>query len=224
MHHRTTLEVNGCIITTLRDILPTSGPMKMLIIGKTPAPVSVAAGHYFQGRQGQAFWRMLKQYELLRVPRGKFEDEVLLDHGYGITDIAKAPREFGNEPSDDEYREGFARIRDFARRLRPHILLFVYKRVLDETIRHGHGPGPRSVYGFNKELDALFGSRVFAFPMPGTPCTKETARRVMRELRSELDGCSPSHGCWCQVLAGASVRAPGRQQRRLRGMQSVERS
>lgn len=123
----------------------------------------------------------------MRVPRGQLEDEVLLDHEYGIADIAKAPRELGREPSGDEHSEGSARIRTLARRLRPHVLLFVYRGTLDRAIRHGRGLASRSAYGFSKELDALFGSAVFVFPMPGTPCTKETAGRVMRELRGALD-------------------------------------
>ena len=83
--------------------------MRMLIVAKTPALVSVEAGHYFQGRQGRMFWNRLRDYDILTAPPGTHEDDVLLAHGYGLTDVVKVPRNYGNEPSDDEYREGLGR-------------------------------------------------------------------------------------------------------------------
>lgn len=107
MGHHTTIWVGDREILTLEDILPARGPMRMLIVGKTPALVSVKVGHYFQGQQGRAFWNRLREYDLVGVPPDTYEDDVLVSHGYGITDIVKIPRDYGNEPSDDEYREGW---------------------------------------------------------------------------------------------------------------------
>src|SRR5712691_1489057 len=42
---------------TLPDIPPKPGGI--LLVGINPAPVSVAAGHYYQGRIGQRLWRRL---------------------------------------------------------------------------------------------------------------------------------------------------------------------
>ncbi len=188
MSFRAEIAVAGHIYATLQDILPQSGPMRMLIIGKTPAPVSVEAGHYFQGQQGRLFWSRLQEYGLLRVPPGRFEDEVLLDHGYGITDIVKRPYPFGAEPSDQEYRDGIARVRQVVRKLAPQVALFVYKKPLDRWLSLDAGWRVRSVYGFNPECEAGFGCRVFVFPMPGTPCPAFVAYRAMRELADELAG------------------------------------
>jgi hypothetical protein len=41
MNYQTTIAVNGGRIKILGDILPKQGPVKMLIVAKTPAPVSV---------------------------------------------------------------------------------------------------------------------------------------------------------------------------------------
>jgi uracil-DNA glycosylase len=186
MNFRTTITVDGREVQTLADILPASGPMKMLIIGKTPAPVSVEAGHYFQGRQGKMFWNRLREYGLLRVSPGRYEDEVLLEHGYGLTDITKAPRAYGTEPSDDEYRANLTRIQNLVMELQPRVLLFVYKRVLDNILKFSYGRRDKSVYGENSLLADLFHAKVFVFPMPGTPCTKEEARRAMSDLQRAL--------------------------------------
>src|SRR3989304_4445702 len=103
------LDVDGHEVRTLRDILPNTPGLKALFVGKTPAPVSVAAGHYFQGRQGHMFLSRLKKYGLLK-PTTRFEDDSFLDHGYGLTDIVKVPRAYGSEPSSGEYAGGIDRI------------------------------------------------------------------------------------------------------------------
>src|SRR5207302_1843191 len=127
-------KVNGKQVVTLADILPNDGSLRMLVVAKTPAPKSVEAGHYFQGKQGQMFWNRLREYGLLRSSPGRFEDEMLLDHGFGLTDIVKVPRSYGNEPSDEEYRLGVSRILALIERLSPTVLMFVYKRVLDQIL------------------------------------------------------------------------------------------
>lgn len=179
--HSGTITVGGRKVRTLQDILPASPGLRVLFVAKTPAPVSVAAGHYFQGKQGQMFWSRLKQYGLLRATT-EFEDDSLLDHGYGLTDIVKVPRSFGNEPSDAEYQEGLSRILELIERHRPKVVVFVYKRVLDQIVRLGFQIRTKSKYGFNPTLTPLFGAEVFAFPLPGTPCTTSEAVAAMREL------------------------------------------
>lgn len=47
------IKIGNQLHETLLDILPEKGPIKILIVGKAPAPASVAAGHYFQGRHGK---------------------------------------------------------------------------------------------------------------------------------------------------------------------------
>ncbi len=181
-----TVSIGGRDVRTLRDILPTSPGLQILFVAKTPSPISVEKGHYFQGRQGQLFWRRLKEYGLLDHETG-FEDDLLLEHGYGLTDIVKEPHSFGDEPSNREYSEGFLRILELVRTHRPKVVVFVYKKVLDEVIRLGFGVEKKSTYGFNQSLEPRFGTRVFVFPLPGTPCTKAQAASAMRGLVIECN-------------------------------------
>jgi len=176
-------------VETLADILPENGaPLRVLFIAKTPAPVSVAAGHYFQGRQGKAFWNKLAEYSILKVPEGEFEDDHLLENEYGITDVVKVPRAYGNEPCDKEYRSGSEHIMNLIKTHSPKVLFFVYKRVLYQILELGFDIKEKSSYGFNPHLESEFGAKVFVFPMPGTPCRKETARQFMVELQLFLEG------------------------------------
>jgi G:T/U-mismatch repair DNA glycosylase len=185
MTYQTEIEVDGTSVKTLSDILPSSGPMKMLIVGKTPALKSVEVGHYFQGQHGTMFWNKLKEYGLLSVPPGKYEDEVLLDHGYGITDIVKVPRSYGNEPSDAAYKAGLERMIGLISKLQPTVLLFVYKRVLDRILLLKRARVQTTNYGFNPSLEYVFGCQIFVFPMPGVGgITKMIISQAMEDLRS----------------------------------------
>ena len=51
---------------TLADLPPKRD--RLLFIGLNPSPVSVAAGHYHQGRLGQTFWRRLMTVRI--IPAG----------------------------------------------------------------------------------------------------------------------------------------------------------
>jgi mismatch-specific thymine-DNA glycosylase len=171
--NQTYVSVEGREILTLRDILPAPSVPSLLalFVAKTPAPPSVEAGHYFQGRHGTNFWNSLRKYGLLRSTAG-FEDDLLLEHGFGIADIVKVPRAFGKEPSLQEYRDGLPRILELIRTHHPKVLVFVYKAVLDRIIGLQFGVKRKTVYGLNNSLKNDFGTRVFVFPLPGVgPCT-----------------------------------------------------
>jgi mismatch-specific thymine-DNA glycosylase len=180
---RTTVKVDGGEYETLSDILPQEGDLDVLFIAKTPAPISVEVGHYFQGKQGKMFWNMLANYDILKVPAGKYADECLLFNNYGITDVVKVPRDYGNEPSVEEYRSGLRRILVIIEKYRPKVVVFVYKKVLDNIMDLNFGMKDKSKYGFNVRLEKYFDSKVFVFPMPGTPCRREYAAESMVELK-----------------------------------------
>ena len=165
----------------------------MLIVAKTPALASVEAGHYFQGRQGQMLWNRLRDYGVLKAMPGTYEADTLLSQSYGLTDVVKVPRDYGNEPTDGEYRSGAERILRLITRLQPEVVMFVYKRVLDQMLRLWFGRVEKSTYGFNPDLDGLIGSRVFVFPMPGTPCTSAEAVKAMSALAERLAGRPVPH-------------------------------
>jgi TDG/mug DNA glycosylase family protein len=178
--------VRGQEILTLRDILPPAPGLRVLFVGKAPAPDSVERGHYFQGTMGKMFWSILKRCKLLKSANG-FEDDSLLAHEYGMTDVVKAPRAFNDEPSDDEYREGSVHVLELLRTYRPRVVVFVYKKALDKMARLQFGIKRKSTYGFNDLLEAHFGARVFAFPLPGVPCKSAEAKMAMEELVNECE-------------------------------------
>ena len=182
------ITVDGKKHKTLSDILPDNGNLDILFIAKTPAPTSVDKGHYFQGRQGTMFWNKLSEFDILKVPYGQYADNYLLSNNYGITDIVKIPKSYGNEPSNEEYKQGLSRILDVIEKYNPKVIVFVYKKVLDNIIKLSFGISDKSDYGFNSKLDEYFKSKVFVFPMPGTPCKREQATQSMSELKKVILG------------------------------------
>jgi double-stranded uracil-DNA glycosylase len=186
--HCIEMDVDGSHVVTLADILPERGPLRVLFIGKTPSPASVEAGHYYQGRMGKGLWKRLDEYGVLPAHQGQYGDDQLLARGFGMTDLCKAPRPFGEEPTQREYVEGWERVSGVVAAMRPRILVFVYKGALDKVLQYSFGWGDhKSEYGFNDDLMRTFGRRVFAFPLPGTACTLRESRRHLGDLATALE-------------------------------------
>jgi hypothetical protein len=120
------------------------------------------------------------------VRSNTFEDENLIENNFGLTDIVKVPRNYGNEPSSDEYKDGLNRIMKIIKTYKPKVIVFIYKKVLDNILLYGFSLKQRTVYGFNKDLEKLFNSKIFVFPMPGTPCTSGQAIIAMNELQKVI--------------------------------------
>ena len=186
MSHLTEIEVDGLAVPTLADILPDQGTLRALFVGKTPSPASVEAGHYFEGKMGKGLWKRLADADILSAPDG-YADDALLGAGFGVTDLCKVPRPFGDEPARDEYVAGWERVNTIVAQLRPRILVFVYKGSLDRVLRFSFGWDHTSGYGFNDDLARTFGRRVFAFPLPGVSCTAREAQRHMTDLAHALE-------------------------------------
>jgi TDG/mug DNA glycosylase family protein len=187
MTHVTEIEVGGELVPTLADILPERGELRALFLGKTPSPASVEVGHYFEGKAGRGLWKRLGDAGILSAPSDGYADDALLDAGFGVTDICKTPRPLGDEPARAEYEDGWQRVAGIVSRVRPRILVFVYKGALDRVLDFSFGWDHESSYGFNDDLSRTFGRRVFALPLPGASCSAREAQRHMTDLKRALE-------------------------------------
>jgi double-stranded uracil-DNA glycosylase len=124
--HRTTIVVGGKNVETLADLPPLRN--RLLFVGLNPSPVSVAAGHYHQGRLGQTFWRRLTAAGIL--PKGtevETADDTLMSAGHGITDLLKLPSR-RDSASDADLTAGVGALWQKIAIWRPAATIFVYKR------------------------------------------------------------------------------------------------
>ncbi len=131
--YRTVVRWRGADVQTLADIIDKD--LIILFVGLNPSPVSVAKGHYHQGRLGQQYWRLLVDRRILPKPTpGQFHDDLLLANRFGITDIVKVPSARADrlDPADVDY--GRAVLRKKIDDLKPRIICSVYKKALEKLL------------------------------------------------------------------------------------------
>jgi TDG/mug DNA glycosylase family protein len=124
--HRTSLVIDGAPIETLADLPPLRD--RLLFVGLNPSTVSVAAGHYFQGRLGQTFWRRLIVAQILPQDTPiETADDALVAAGHGVTDLLKRPSP-RDTATDEMLRAGVGPLWQKIAIWRPAAVVFVYKR------------------------------------------------------------------------------------------------
>jgi TDG/mug DNA glycosylase family protein len=152
-------------VETLEDLL--ADGMRAVCVGINPSPVSVNAGHYYQGRVGQRFFGRLRTAGVLPDAAG-FEDDLAFAAGVGFTDIIKRPTPDAKTLPAAEFQYGKQRLLDKLDRYRPALVIFTFKKTA--KVLFGEFPGIGFVPGFK-----LSQSRVFVMPSPYETVDKASA-------------------------------------------------
>lgn len=171
--HRTTADWMGDEVLTLDDLLRDG--LRAVCIGINPSLVSVAAGHYYQGRLGKRFWQRLRKIELLESTSG-YEDDAAFAAGLGFTDIIKRPTASAKELSADEFAFGRRRLESKLEECDPGLLIFTFKKTAVELC------GPFDSYGFT----GLPVAGIETFVMPGPYEPAGPAETALEELEAYL--------------------------------------
>lgn len=180
--HRVTLILDGLPVETLADLPPAPG--RLLFVGLNPSPISVAAGHYHQGRLGRQLWRRLVAATIL--PPGTdldAADDALAAEGHGITDLLKLPSR-RDDADDATLRAGVGPLWQKVAVWRPAAVVFVYKRAAEACAgrRIPEPWGPVAAM-------ALAARPCVLMPGPYAPRRDvEAGLTVIRNLRSAVDG------------------------------------
>jgi TDG/mug DNA glycosylase family protein len=154
--HNITAHWMGEDIETLADLFPV--PARIVCVGINPAPASVAAGHYYQGRQGQRFFARLAQAGVLRFAGEGFEDDAAVAAGIGFTDVVKRPTGRADEVTAAELRFGRQVLEDKLAALGGPALVFPFKRAAVALVGKFEGNG---------WIDRTFaGCELFVMPGP----------------------------------------------------------
>jgi double-stranded uracil-DNA glycosylase len=178
--HRVTVEWMGEEVETLADLLR-SGP-RTVAIGINPTPRSVAAGHYYQGKSGQTFFRRLSRAGLLPDGDG-FQDDRSFVAGTGFTDVVKrpTPSEQGLRPGELEH--GRTILEAKLTTLDVPLVIFVFKGAAETLLGalppHSYGLVPHRRIGH---------ARVFVMPGPMAASAIEfdAIKKLQRALRATL--------------------------------------
>jgi TDG/mug DNA glycosylase family protein len=158
---------------TLRDLLRPG--LRAVCIGINPSPVSVAAGHYYQGRLGKLFFSRLRQAGVLSGSAARFEDDRAFASGIGFTDIVKRPSGRAHHLRSDEFEAGKAALVAKLERDRPGLIIFTFKKTA--TVLCGRFAG----HGFGAEIEV---AGIRGFVMPGPYEKRELVDHALAELRA----------------------------------------
>ena len=178
--HRTTIEVDGVPVETLADLPPLRD--RLLFVGLNPSPVSVAAGHYFQGQLGRAFWQRLIVAQILPKDTPiETADDMLVAAGHGVTDLLKVPSA-RDTATDEVLRAGVGPLWRKIAIWRPAAVVFVYKRAAEIAA------GRKLVEPWGQLVGvALSGRPCFLMPGPYAPSAEVAAGlNLIRNLGASL--------------------------------------
>lgn len=178
--HRTTIVLEGEPVETLADLPPLRD--RLLFVGLNPSPVSVAAGHYFQGRLGRAFWGRLQRTQILPTDADiDTADDALVAAGHGLTDLHKRPSA-RDDASDATLRAGVGPLWQKVALWRPAAVVFVWKRAAETAA------GRRLAEPWGQlEGVALAGRPCFLMPGPYAPTAEvDAGLNLIRNLGASL--------------------------------------
>ncbi|PLR82398.1 G/U mismatch-specific DNA glycosylase [Bacillus sp. V33-4] len=105
--------------------------LDMIFVGFNPSIRSAEIGHHYANPNNR-FWKIL--YEAGFTPRKYHttEDHLLLELGYGLTNIVPRPTKAADEITKEEYTKGKQQLRGKIQQFKPKIVCFVGKGVYQE--------------------------------------------------------------------------------------------
>jgi double-stranded uracil-DNA glycosylase len=175
--YRTSDNWRGTKCDTLADILEPG--LACVFVGLNPSLVSVEKGHYLQGTLGRQFWQLLIAYGVLPDPGDKFPDEILLDNGLGITDLAKCPSPRADALTHEDIETGRAMLLHKIEVYQPKIVCSIYRKTLEVLT------GRKYTRKFGLLPDTIGETKLFAAPFPYRPA--EDVRTYLPQLRELID-------------------------------------
>lgn len=115
-------QLNAARGKRIRDVIGEG--LTVLFIGINPSLYSAAVGHHF-ARPGNRFWPAIHRGGFTPRQFSPFEDQSLLDHRLGLTNLVARATARADELNDDELRRGASRLRAKLRRWKPQAVAFV---------------------------------------------------------------------------------------------------
>ncbi len=140
----------------LRDVI--APDLVVLFCGINPSLMSAARGHHF-ARPGNRFWPAIHRAGLTPRRLDPAEDEELLRHGMGVTNLVDRPTRAAAELGRDELRAGARALAERVATHRPGMLA-----VLGITAWRTAWERPRATLGLQPER--LGTTRIWVLPNP----------------------------------------------------------
>jgi len=132
--------------------------LRVLFVGINPGLYSGAVGHHF-ARPGNRFWKVLAAAGFTEGVLSPFDERLLLERGFGITNIVRRTTAAADELSAEELTRGARRLRAKVARRRPGVVAFLGLQAYRVALGR-----PRATVGQQKER--FGGAVVWVLPNP----------------------------------------------------------
>ncbi|MBW4440884.1 MAG: G/U mismatch-specific DNA glycosylase [Plectolyngbya sp. WJT66-NPBG17] len=152
----TKAEVQAAYNTTLPDIIAPN--LKILFSGINPSLYSAAVGHHF-ARPGNRFWKAIHLAEFTDRLLSPFEDQTLLDQGFGLTNLAARATARADELNAEDLSIGHQTLAAKIEQYQPK-----YLAVLGISAYRTAFKQPKAQMGLQKE--PLFNTEIWVLPNP----------------------------------------------------------
>jgi double-stranded uracil-DNA glycosylase len=170
--HRVIETWRGEDVETLADLLRPG--LRAVVVGINPSPVSVAVGHYYQGRLGQRFFKRIAEARLVDLSVDGFEDDAAYAAGIGFTDVVKRPTARADSLRPDELEHGRALLEPKLSVLAVPRVLFTFKASAEALL----GPLTRPGLQAGRSL-----ADAEVFVMPGPMARTDVVQSTLGQLR-----------------------------------------
>lgn len=131
----------------------------ILFVGFNPALRSSRIGHHYAGYSNR-FWKLLAESGLTSRRLSPEEDGLMLEFGFGLTNIAARPSRQASEITSQEYAEGRERLAQLIERLCPRIVCYTGIGVYQQFARK------KNVVCGRQERSIVEGAIDFVVPSP----------------------------------------------------------
>lgn len=103
----------------------------ILFVGFNPSIRSSETGHHYANPNNR-FWTILYKAGLTPRKFSSEEDGMLLEYGYGFTNIVSRPTKTAEEITKEEYKKGREELRQKIKYFKPKVVCFVGKGVYQQ--------------------------------------------------------------------------------------------
>jgi TDG/mug DNA glycosylase family protein len=152
----TQAEIKAAAGKTVADVI--APDLKILFCGINPGLYTAAVGHHF-ARPGNRFWPALHQAGITPRLLSPFEEQELLEYGYGITNVVERATATAAELSPAELIEGGRRLAQKVSHFRPRCLAVLGVTAYRRAFRR-----PKARLG--RQPETMGTSQIWVLPNP----------------------------------------------------------
>lgn len=105
--------------------------LEILFVGFNPSIRSSETGHHYANPNNR-FWTILQKAGITPRKFSSEEDEKLLEHGFGFTNIVSRPTKTAQEITKEEYKQGREELKQKIKFYKPKVVCFVGKGVYQQ--------------------------------------------------------------------------------------------